>query len=84
MKNKKRPQYIQDLVNKVNEHLRHFKVKDEYEDSLFTFMMMYLLDKKMYEGYNFYVDKYNPYLGKTIPTLAGSAKKDEYEYLQLY
>ena len=83
MPNKKRPQYIQDLVNKVNEHLRHFKVKEEYKDSLFSFMTMYLIERKMYEGYNYYKDMYNPYLNKTIPTLAGSYNKDEYEYLQI-
>lgn len=83
MVHKKRPQYVQDLVNKVNDNLRLLKVKDE-NDTLFWFMCDYLLKKGMYEGYNFYVDKYNPYLGKNIPMLAGSAKKEEYEYLQIW
>ena len=84
MVKKKRPQYVQDLVTKVNEYLRTNMVKDEYHDNLFSFMCDYLIQKKMYEGYNFYVDKYDPNLGKNIPMLAGSCKKDEYEYLQIW
>ena len=84
MVRKKRPQYVQDLVNKVNGNLRLLKVKDE-NDTLFWFMCDYLLKKgMMYEGYNFYKDKFNPYTNTIVPMLAGSCKKDEYEYLQIW
>lgn len=81
---KDRPQYVEDLLNKVNEYLRNNKVKDEYNDNLFTFMCNYLLQRNMYRGYNFYVDKYNTYTKTIVPMLAGSAKKEEYDYLQIW
>ena len=80
---KKRPQYVQDLVNKVNEHLRVHKVKEEHTDNLFKFMCDYLLKKDMYEGYNFFKMEYNPYLKKDVVVFAGSYKKDEFEFLQI-
>lgn len=78
---KKRPKYVDDLVKEVNHTLRCGKVKDERND-LFVFMLHYLLRKKMYKGYNFYVDKKFEY--GTLPILAGSADYDKYDYLQLY
>jgi hypothetical protein len=84
MRTKKRPQYVTDLLKKVNQHLREFKVKEEHTDNLFIFMCDYLLTRDMYRGYNFYKDMYNPYKGEVVPVLAGSAKKDEYDYLQIW
>lgn len=80
---KNRPQYVTEMLMKVNEYLRFHKVKDEYKDTLFTFMCDYLLHKGMYEGYNFYVD-YTTTNGEVVPMLAGSCKKEEYEYLQIW
>lgn len=80
-RNKERPKYVTELVVKVNRTLRCGKVKDESND-LFMFMVQYLLDKKMYKGFNFYKDK--TFECGTLPILAGTADKDKYDYLQLY
>ena len=81
--NKKRTQYVTELVNKTNDYLRFRKVKDT-TDTLFAFMCDYLLKKKMYKGYNFFKEVYNPYLKKVVSTEAGSYKEDEFDYLQIY
>jgi hypothetical protein len=81
-KNKVRPQYVKDLVEKTNERLRTFKIKEEGND-LFVFMCSYLLKKDMYEGFNYYKDEYNPYLDKMVSVLAGSYLKENYDYLQI-
>jgi hypothetical protein len=83
MVHKNRPQYVKELVEKANKRFRDFKIKDESND-LFVFVCDYLLKKNMYEGYNFYKDVYNPYVDNIVPMLAGSAKKDEYDYLQIF
>ena len=81
--NKKRPQYVIELVNKTNDYLRFRKVKDT-TNTLFMFMCDYLLKKNMYKGYNFFKEVYNPYLKKVVSTEAGSYKEDEFDYLQIY
>ena len=80
--NKKRPQYVVELVNKTNDYLRFRKVKDT-TDTLFVFMCDYLLKKKMYEGYNFFKMEYNSYLKKNVIVYAGSYKEDEFDFLQI-
>ena len=80
---KKRPNYVTELVNKTNDYLRFRKVTDT-TDTLFVFMCDYLLKRNMYEGYNFFKDVYNTYVQKNVPTLAGSYKEGEYEYLQIF
>lgn len=79
MQTKKRPNYVTELVNKVNKHLQTLGKQGENSD-LHAFITSYLLDKKMYHGWNFYKDKYVN--GKTISTLAGSAT--DFEYIQMY
>lgn len=83
MQNRKRPQYVAEMVNAANKRFRDFNIKDESND-LFVFVCDYLLKKKMYEGYNFFKTVYNPFLKKDVSVLAGSAKKDEYDYLQIF
>lgn len=83
MRNKKRPKYVEDMLVKVNEHLRFHKVKEQHND-LFAFMCDYLLHKGMYRGFNFYyTENYN---GKYYSVLAGKQRYDngEWEYLQIY
>ena len=80
---KKRPQYVTELVSKTNDYLRFRRVKDT-SDTLFVFICDYLLKKKMYKGYNFFKEVYNPYLKKVVSTEAGSYKEDEFDYLQIY
>ena len=81
--NKKRPQYVIELVNKTNDYLRFRKVTDT-SDTLFVFMCDYLLKKNTYKGYNYFKEVYNTYLQKNVPTEAGSYKEGEFDYLQIY
>ena len=56
MRTKKRPKYIEELVKKTNKRLEVMNVKDE-GDTLFRFVCDLLLEKKMYQGYNFFQKK---------------------------
>ena len=78
---KKRTKQVEEMVNSVNKYLRVNKLKDE-NDHLFSWLCMYLLDKKMYKGYNFYVEK--KFQSVSLPILAGSADKGKYDFLQIY
>lgn len=81
-KNKKRPKYVEEYVNDVNNALEKWGIKDETND-LFLFACEYLMKHKMYEGFNFY--KHHPLKdGKEILALAGSGNKDKFDCLQLY
>lgn len=83
MRDRKRTKHVEELIDKVNAQLRAMRVKDEDND-LFMFMVDYLLQKRMYKGFNFFMEKWSPSLGKPIPVLAGTADKSMYDYLQLY
>lgn len=77
--NKKRPMYIQNLLNEVNTTLKAMKHDGEHS-SLHIFMCHYLIQHKCYRGYNFYKDKFIN--GEVIPVLAGSAT--DYDYIQIW
>ena len=79
MQTRKRPKYVTELVRKVNKTLQTLGKQGENSD-LHVFITSYLLDKKMYHGWNFYKDKYVN--GKTISVLAGSAT--DFDYIQMY
>ena len=81
--NKKRPKYIQDIVNDINAQLRANYVKDENND-LFVWLCDYLLKRNMYEGYNFH--KYGDKIvnGEPIVCLAGTADKNKFDFLQVW
>lgn len=79
MQTKNRPKYVTELVRKVNKTLQTLGKQGENSD-LHVFITSYLLDKKMYHGWNFYKDKYVN--GKTISVLAGSAT--DFDYIQMY
>lgn len=81
MRNRKRTKQVNEFVDKVNETLRRRNIKNE-DDTLFIFACDYLLSKKMYEGFNFC--KYKTIDGRQVIGLAGSAKKEDYDFLQLY
>ena len=49
VRNKKRPQYVIDMVNDINAYLRFKNVKDE-SDTLFCWLRNYLLDKVIING----------------------------------
>ena len=81
--NKKRPKYIQDIVNDINAQLRANYIKDENND-LFIWLCDYLLKRNMYEGYNFH--KYGDKIvnGKPIVCLAGTEDKNKFDFLQVW
>lgn len=81
-KNKKRPQYVQEIVDEINEIFYRKKEKNALCD-LACWLDHYLLKKGMYRGYNFYIDKTH-IDGTTYKTLAGSSDPNEYEYIQFY
>ena len=57
MQTKNRPKYVTELVRKVNKTLQTLGKQGENSD-LHIFITSYLLDKKMYHGWNYYKDKY--------------------------
>lgn len=82
MGNVNRPKYVNEFLNKANDCLRRWKVKDDHNSDLFWFIHEYLSDKKMYRGYNFFKDKYVD--NKRYSVLAGSADPDKFDYIQFY
>lgn len=87
MRKKKRPQYIQELVNETNKRLEIMNIKDE-GDTLFRFVCDLLLKKNMYEGYNFYKKKTMVINGEHHTYLALPTKEDfkadKWDCLQIY
>lgn len=79
--NKKRPQYVTEIVEKVNADLKRRGVKDINKDPLANWLEDYLIKKGMYKGYNFYVTT-TFYNGKTGLTLAGTYDPEKYECIQ--
>ena len=78
-RDRKRTKQVEEMVKRANNIFKTKKVKDPCNDSLFIFMGDFLLDMKMYEGYNFYKIGENDKI-----YLAGSAKPEEYDCIQLY
>lgn len=78
-RDRKRTKQVEDMVKRANNIFFLKKVKDPYENSLFMFMDNFLLEMRMYRGYNFYKIDENGYL-----RLAGSCKPEEYDCIQLY
>ena len=78
-RNRKRTKQVEEMVQRANNIFKLDRVKDPHNNSLFIFMDSFLLDMKMYEGYNFYKIDENDKL-----YLAGSAKPEEYDCIQLY
>lgn len=67
------------MVKRANDIFKTKEVKDPCNNFLFIFMDDFLLSMKMYEGYNFYKIGENDKL-----YLAGSAKPEDYDCIQLY
>lgn len=87
MRTKKRPKYIEELVKKINKRLEVMNVKDE-GDTLFRFVCDLLLEKKMYQGYNFFKKKTIRIDGEAHNVLGYPTheefKADEWDCLQIY
>ena len=84
MVHKKRPMYIENLVERANFEMRHRKLKYDESNGLFWMMNNLLLSKDMYQGFNFYYDLEIEINGerKVISSLSGDSIN--YEYIQLY
>lgn len=80
-KNKKRPKYVEEYINEVNNALEKWGIKDE-SNSLFLFACDYLLKRNMYNGFNFY--KHVVRNGNEVLDLAGTYNKDKFDCLQIY
>lgn len=78
-RDRKRTKQVEELVNRANNILKFERVKDPYNDSLFMFLSDFLLDKRMYQGYNFYKIDENDRL-----YLAGSCNPEKYDCIQFY
>ena len=76
---RKRTKQVEEMVQRANNIFKAYHIKDPYGDSLFRFMDDFLLDMRMYKGYNFYKIDEN---GKLY--LAGSSNPEEYDCIQLY
>lgn len=76
---KKRPKYVNEIIDSVNQELRNRKVKDLYENDLCRWLDSYLLKRGMYRGYNFYKEIEDGRL-----TLAGTANPEKYDCIQFY
>lgn len=87
MRTKKRPKYIEELVKKTNKRLEVMNVKDE-GNTLFRFVCDLLLEKKMYQGYNFFKKKTIRIDGEAHNVLGYPTheefKADEWDCLQIY
>ena len=79
IRNRKRTKQVEEMVQRANNIFKAYHIKDPYGDSLFRFMDSFLLDMRMYEGYNFYKIGEN---GKLY--LAGSTNSEEYDCIQLH
>lgn len=77
MRRKKRPQYIQELVKETNKRLETMNIKDE-GDTLFGFMCDLLLQKDMYEGFNYFKKK-NVILDGVETTILVFPSKEEFK-----
>ena len=87
MRTKKRPKYIEELVKKTNKRLEVMNVKDE-GNTLFRFVCDLLLEKKMYQGYNFFKKKTIRIDGEAHNVLGYPTHEeflaDEWDCLQIY
>ena len=87
MRTKKRPKYIEELVEKTNKRLEVMNVKDE-GNTLFRFVCDLLLEKKMYQGYNFFQKKTIRIDGEPRNVLDYPTheefKADKWDCLQIY
>lgn len=79
IRNRKRTKQVEEMVKRANDIFKTKEVKDPCNDSLFIFMDDFLLNMRMYEGYNFYKIGEN---GKLH--LSGSANPEDYDCIQLY
>lgn len=79
IRDRKRTKQVEEMVKRANNIFKLERAKDPYNNSLFIFMDGFLLDMRMYKGYNFYKIDEN---GKLY--LAGSSNPEEYDCIQLY
>lgn len=84
MAHRKRPRYIENLIEKANYEMRFRKLKYDGSNGLFWMMNSLLLSKDMYQGFNFYHDMEIEIDGERKVISALSGDSENYEYIQLY
>lgn len=80
MSNKKRPLYVQEIIDSVNKHIRQLKIKDQYHP-LATWLSDYLIKKDLYRGFSMFVEKTDNQGNKYV-ALAG--KGNDFEFIQYF
>jgi len=85
MRDRKRPQYIENQIKEVNEYIRSKRLKDkeQYNDSLWCWFTQYLLENGWYRGYNMYIDHVLDD-GTVVKILAGQDYSSKDYYLQIW
>lgn len=79
---KKRPKYIQEMVNRANRIFKQQGVKNENESDLFAMVCEILLEKDMYRGFNFYKTVYRN--GQQYDQLAGVGDSRKVDFIQIW
>ena len=77
-RDRKRTKQVEEMINNANEILRINKVTDAFNDNLFIFMINFLTDKRMYQGYNYYKEQD----GRLY--LAGTSNPNKCDCIQFY
>ena len=81
MARRKRPKYIEELIHDVNTAWQATGEKNQWCDMMMV-VSRYLIHHNCYRGFNFF--KKETCNGKEYIVLAGTADKDEYDFIQLY
>lgn len=83
---RKRPNYVTELVDKTNATLKVRKIIS-VNDSLFSFIQLYLIRKNMYEGFGFFRTETKNIDGKEVKVdvmLKGDEYIDKNTFLKLF
>lgn len=89
MKDRKRPQYIEKQLQKINDYFRTIRLhfEDKYSNDLFAWYTSYLLTNGWYRGFNMYYDKEitcSDGTVKIIRVLAGPDYESKDYYIQIW
>ena len=91
MRNKKRPQYVEKMLEEINNYLRQNKIQNHFNNDLFGFIVHYLSEHGWYRGWNTHIDKYLDINGekKLVKALTGpvnnlSPEEQSEWYIQIW
>lgn len=74
----KRTKQVEEMIKNANVILRVNKVTDPLNDTLFIFLINFLTEKRMYQGYNYYKEQD----GRLY--LAGTSDPSKFDCVQFY